>query len=78
MEKEPICIADCFLDQASAPKGQALGEDTFRIKTGGTTYEVTTHFNSEGRQSVLGQFRDLILSEHLISYIGQRQPGTVG
>ena len=66
MEKEPVCIADYILNRASMPKDQVLGEGTFQIKTGGTTYEVTTHFNSEGRQSVLGQFRDLILSEHLI------------
>ena len=32
----------------------------------GTTFDVTTHFSDDGRQSVLRQFRDLILSEHLI------------
>ena len=36
----------------------------FTMKMGGTTYEVTSHFNTEGRQSVLQQFKDLILSEH--------------
>ena len=36
----------------------------FTMKIGGTTYEVTSHFNTEGRQSVLQQFRDLILSEN--------------
>lgn len=37
----------------------------FSMKIGGTVFDVTTHFNTEGRQTVLQQFRDLILSEHL-------------
>jgi len=37
---------------------------SFEIKIAGTTYEVTTHFNPEGRQSVLEQFRDLLLREN--------------
>ena len=43
-----------------------FGEDLFTMKIGGTTYEVTTHFNTEGNQSVLDQFKSLILSEGLI------------
>ena len=38
----------------------------FSMKVGGTVFDVTTHFNAEGRQTVLQQFRDLILSEHLV------------
>ena len=38
----------------------------FSMKIGGTVFGVTTHFNAEGRQTVLQQFRDLILSEHLV------------
>ncbi len=66
IEKEFICIADHFLQETPVPDNLVLGESTFQTKMGGTTYEVTTHFNSEGRKSVLEQFRDLILSEHLI------------
>ncbi len=66
MEKEFICIADHFLQQTPEPKDLILGESTFQTKMGGTTYEITTHFNNKGRQSVLEQFRELILSEHLI------------
>lgn len=66
MEKEFICIADHFLQKTPVTENLVLGECTFQTKMGGTTYEVTTHFNSEGRQSVLEQFRDLIMSEHLI------------
>ena len=42
------------------------GEDTFSMRIGGTTYEVSTHFNPEGRQCVMEQFKELILSEKLI------------
>ena len=42
------------------------GDDCFTMKVGGTTYEVTTHFNTEGTQSVLDQFKSLILSKNLI------------
>ena len=33
-------------------------EDTFTMKIGGTTYEVTTHFSIDGKQSVLQQFME--------------------
>ena len=42
------------------------GENEFSLKIGGTTYEVSTHFSNKGRQSVLEQFKELILSEKLI------------
>ena len=42
------------------------GENEFSVKIGGTTYEVSTHFSDTGRQSVLEQFKNLILSEQLI------------
>ena len=38
----------------------------FELKIGGTTYEVCSHFNINGKQSVLEQFKNLILSEKLI------------
>lgn len=38
-------------------------ESSFKMKIGGTVYEVTTHFNESGKQSVLQQFRDLLLSQ---------------
>ena len=41
-------------------------ENSFSMKIGGTVFDVTTHFNANGSQSVLQQFRDLILSEHLV------------
>lgn len=39
------------------------GENEFSLKIGGTTYEVSTHFSKKGKQSVLEQFKELILSE---------------
>ena len=37
----------------------------FKMKIGGKTYVVSTHFDPEGSRCVLQQFRDLILSEGL-------------
>ena len=70
-ENEPVCLADfmiprsneCVLDYS---KVRRFGEDTFTMKVGSTTYEVSTHFNPNGRQCVMEQFKQLILSEHLI------------
>jgi len=42
------------------------GENEFSLKIGGTTYEVNTHFSKKGKQSVLEQFKELILSENLV------------
>ena len=33
----------------------------FSLKIGGTYFDVSTHFDTTGRQSVLQQFKDLIL-----------------
>ena len=42
------------------------GNLNYELKIGGTTYDICTHFNIEGKQSVLEQFKNLILSENLI------------
>ena len=70
-ENEPVCLVDymiprsneCVLDYS---KVRRFGEDTFTTKIGGTTYEVSTHFNLHVRQCVMEQFKQLIMSEHLI------------
>ena len=36
--------------------------NNFRINISGTEYEVSTHFDSSGRHSVLQQFRALLLN----------------
>jgi hypothetical protein len=43
-----------------APYFDHAPTDSFSLKVGGTVYEVTTHFASEGRQSVLEQFMGLL------------------
>lgn len=54
------------LPDGSYPVRLLPPQKSFSMKIGGTTFDVTTHFSNDGRQSVLQQFRDLILSEHLI------------
>lgn len=49
-----------------SPAALLPGEDSFELNIGGTTYEVSTHFNADGRQSVWEQFMALILKEQLI------------
>ena len=44
-------------------------EDRFEMHLGGTTYEVSTHFDPNGRESVLGQFLSLIRKEDLTPHI---------
>lgn len=44
-------------------------EGRFEMHLGGTTYEVSTHFDPKGRESVLGQFLALIQKENLASHI---------
>ncbi len=41
-------------------------DSDFKMKIGGTVYEISTHFDADGSRCVLQQFRDLILSEDLL------------
>lgn len=43
-----------------------IDETPFVMKIGGTTYEVTTHFSTKGKESVLQQFEDLLLELDLV------------
>ena len=43
-----------------APSTLFPGEGSCEMEIGGTTYEVSTHFSADGRQSVLTQFMALI------------------
>ena len=38
------------------------GKGPFSLRLGNTTYEVNTHFDPQGRQSVLKQFQQLLLA----------------
>lgn len=70
-ENEPICLVDYLLPRSrdclfDYSRVRRFGEDNFTMKIGGTTYEISTHFNPKGRQCVMEQFKELILSEQLI------------
>lgn len=38
----------------------------FVMKISGTTYEVTTHFSTKGKETVLRQFKDLLIELDLV------------
>lgn len=42
------------------------GENEFTLKIGGTSYDVSTHLSDKGKESVLEQFKRLLLSQKLI------------
>ncbi len=70
-ENEPVCLVDYMLPRSEKrtldySRMHRFGEDNFKLKLGGTTYEISTHFNPNGRQCVMEQFKELILSEKLI------------
>ena len=70
-ENEPACLVDYLLPRSKDclfdyGKMRRFGEDNFMMKIGGTTYEISTHFNPKSRQCVMEQFKELILSEKLI------------
>lgn len=48
------------------PYFRSPDNDSFSMQIGGTAYEVTTHFNTEGSETVLKQFRDLLLEQQVI------------
>ena len=68
---EDFAYVDTFLPDSTKEriedeKLQRYGIGDFIMKIGGTIYEASTHFSTDGKQSVLQQFRDLLLSQKLI------------
>ena len=68
---EDFGYVDAFLPGSTGEriedgKLQRYGIGDFTMKIGGTVYEVATHFSTDGKQSVLQQFRDLLLTQNLI------------
>lgn len=68
---EDFEYVDAFLphntdERIESGKLQRYGVGDFSMKIGGTVYEVSTHFSDDGSQSVLQQFRDILLSQKLI------------
>ena len=69
-DDELICSTDYLLDDREkankcVEKLRNFGEGTFIKNIGGTTYDVSTHYNPNGRETALNQFKKLILSERL-------------
>lgn len=54
------------LEELYTPFFTSPENDKFSVKDKATTIDITTHFSTDGRQSVLEQFKELILSEHLL------------
>ena len=49
-----------------APFFEGSSTESFSMKLGGTIYDVTTHWNTEGSQTVLQQFKELLLSHRTL------------
>ena len=62
MSKKLGTIVGFTPDAARSPV-EMYQADEFSLREGGTTYDVTLHFNTEGNQSILRQFKDMILSD---------------
>lgn len=68
---EDFAYVDAFLPNSAGEhiengNLQRYGIGDFSMKIGGTVYEISTHFSTDGKQSVLQQFRDLLLSQKLL------------
>ena len=68
---EDFAYADAFLSDSTGEriedgKLQRYGIGDFSMKIGGTVYDVSTHFSTDGKQSVLQQLRELLLSQKLL------------
>lgn len=62
-ENEPVCLADYMMPRSNEcvfdySKVRRFGEDTFTMKIGGTTYEVSTHFNQTADSAYLNNSRN--------------------
>ena len=68
---EDFAYVDAFLPDSTGEyiengNLQCYGIGNYTMKIGGTVYEVSTHGSTDGKHSVLQQFRDLLLSQNLI------------
>jgi len=59
MNKENIIATNVSVPFASELFNRK--EDSFSIKIGGTTFDVRTHFNTDGKQTILEQFEQLLM-----------------
>lgn len=57
---------ECTIINPAIEFSSGFCDSDFKMKIGGTVYEISTHFDPKGSRCVLEQFRDLILSEDLL------------
>ena len=51
-----------YLFEGRVPDTDEKRKDSFSMKIGGTVYDVTTHLKTEGKRTVLNQFKALLLA----------------
>lgn len=51
-----------YLFEEKMPLTDEEKEDTFSMKIGNTIYDITTHLKTEGKRTVLNQFKELLLA----------------
>lgn len=51
-----------YLFEEKMPLADKEKEDTFSMKIGNTIYDITTHLKTEGKRTVLNQFKELLLA----------------
>ena len=60
-EKEKYLFEERVPDTADLHR-----KSTFSMKIGGTVYDVTTHLKTEGKRTVLNQFKALLLANQYL------------
>lgn len=55
-----------YLFEERLPDTDEKKSDSFSIKIGGTVYDVTTHLKTEGKCTVLNQFKALLLANQYL------------
>lgn len=55
-------MEDKYLFEEKMPLTDEEKEDTFSMKIGNTIYDITTHLKTEGKRTVLNQFKELLLA----------------
>ena len=55
-----------YLFEERVPVTDEKRKDTFSMKIGGTVYDVTTYLKTEGKRTVLNQFKALLLANQYL------------
>ena len=55
-----------YLFEERVPDTDEKRKSTFSMKIGGMVYDVTTHLKTEGKRTVLNQFKALLLANQYL------------